>query len=64
MMKTLIYVAGILASAATLAAFDRSKRVGIDWEHLQFMSRENQGPIVREAPRGPRWYEAPGARRI
>jgi hypothetical protein len=55
-------VAIALAAAAMLA---RSKRVGIDWEHHQFMLRgEGQGPIVPEPPRGPGWYAKPQERRI
>jgi hypothetical protein len=59
------------ALAAALAAFAAAamlitpqKRVGIDWEHHQFMPREEQGPIVPETPRGPFWYAEPQARRI
>ena len=59
------------ALAAALAAFAAAamlitpqKRVGIDWEHRQFMPREEQRPIVPEPHRGPVWYVEPPARRI
>ena len=59
------------ALAAALAAFAAAamlitpqKRVGIDWEHRQFMPHEEQGPIVPEPPRGPVWYVEPLARQI
>ena len=58
------------AMAAALAAFAAAmlitpqKRVGIDWEHLQFMPRDEQGPIVPDPPHGPVWYVEPQARRI
>ena len=40
------------------------KRVGIDWEHHQFMPRDEQVPTVPEPPRGLVWYVEPQARRI
>jgi hypothetical protein len=58
-----LFQAAILAATA-YAAFTPPKRVGIDWEHLQFMPREEQGPIVPETPRGPAWYVEPRARQI
>ena len=61
-----LFQAAILAAlaATAYAAFTPPKRVGIDWEHLQFMPREEQGPIVPETPRGPAWYVEPRARQI
>ena len=50
--------------AAAMAAAWALTRVGIDWEHRQFMPRDEQEPIVPETPRGPVWYVEPPARRI
>ena len=58
------------AMAAALAAFAAAtliapqKPVGIDWEHHQFMPRDEQGPTVPEPPRGLIWYVEPQAPRI
>jgi len=54
-------LAAIMAVALAVgAALRPHKRVGVDWEHRQFMLRgEGQGPIVKEAPHGPAWYAAP-----
>ena len=58
-------VAALVAAAlAAGAALRPPKRVGVDWEHRQFMLRGEQGPIVPEAPHGPAWYVAPHDRRI
>ena len=59
-------VATLMAAAlAAGAALRPPKRIGVDWEHRQYMLRgEGQGPIVPEAPHGPAWYVAPQQRRI
>ncbi len=64
-------ITSAVALATALAAFAAAamlitppKRLGIDWEHHQFMPREEQGPIVPETPQGPVWYVEPQARRI
>jgi hypothetical protein len=56
-----LFPAAILAAlaATAYAAFTPPK-----WEHLQFMPREEQEPIVPETPRGPAWYVEPRARQI
>jgi hypothetical protein len=61
-----LFQAAILAAlaATAYAAFTPPKRVGIDWERLQFMPREEQEPIVPETPHGPAWYVEPRARQI
>ena len=56
-----VALAAIVAAAlAAATALTPAKRVGVDWEHRQFMLRgEGQGPIVPEQPHGPVWYVAP-----
>ncbi len=58
-------VAALVAAAlAAGAALRPPRRVGVDWEHRQFMPRgEGQGPIVPGAP-GPAWFIPPHERRI
>ncbi len=65
-VMTAVAVAATVAAALAIGAALRSpQRVGVDWEHRQFMPRgEGQGPIVPEPPRGPAWYVEPPARRI
>jgi hypothetical protein len=52
-----------LLCAAALLYYLQQPRVGIDWKSRQFMPREKQGPIIPEAPHGPRWYQEPLVRR-
>ena len=60
-----VALAAIIAAAmAAAGVLIPQKRVGIDWEHRQFMPRDEQEPIVPETPRGPVWYVEPPARRI
>jgi len=60
-------VAAMVATALAVGAAVRPpKRVGVDWEHRQFMLPSGQDPIVSEPPhgQGPVWYVEPPSRRI
>lgn len=59
----ILAVATVLTTLA-VALIVPQKRAGVDWEHLQFMPREEQGPMIPVAPKGFVWYEEPQARRI
>jgi hypothetical protein len=64
-VTSIVVVATMVAVAfAAGAALRPAKRVGVDWEHRQFMPRDEQGPIVPGLPRGPVWYAEPQTRRI
>jgi hypothetical protein len=60
-------VAAMVATALAVGAEVRPlRRVGVDWEHRQFMLPSGQDPIVPEPPhrQGPVWYVEPPSRRI
>jgi hypothetical protein len=64
LITSAVALAAIIAAAMPAAgALTPQKRVGIDWEHRQFMPRDERGPIVPETPSGPVWYVEPPARR-